>query len=212
MPKEYELRFTNFNKNNIISKLKELGATQLHKPIIYEYIVFQHPLKIKNTYIRVRKEFDKITFTYKTNINEKFVNEYEVNISDYDEFVKMFYMLGFKKAYVINKLREKWIHKKLFKEVVFDTYPGLPEYMEVECSTKTDLDKMMNILNLKEEKKFGFYETLYGIKPQKKKKLADLTFNTAKSVFKNKIRINKTLFNKILKVQQNYIKKLNNKN
>ena len=122
------------------------------------------------------------------------------------EFVKMLYMLGFKKKYVINKLREKWRHNKLFKEVVFDTYPALPEYMEVECATKKELNKMMNILNLSEEKYFGFYETLYGIKTQKNEKLADLTFTTAKKVFKNKIKHNKTLFNKILKAQQKYIK------
>jgi predicted adenylyl cyclase CyaB len=208
MPKEYELRFTNFNKNQIITKLKELGATQLHKAIIFEYIVFKHPLNKANTYIRVRKEFDKITFTYKTNTDKKFVDEYEVNISDYDQFIKIFLMLGFKKAYAINKLREKWIHKNLFKEVVFDTYPGLPELMEIECNTKLDLDKMVKILNLKEEKYFRYYETLYDVKPQKKKKLEDLTFDTAKKVFKNKIRKNRTLFNKILKIQQTYIKTL----
>lgn len=212
MPKEYELSFIKFDKTQIISKLKKLGSIQLHKAIIFEYTVFKHPLKKENTYIRVRKEFDKITFTYKTNTNKKFVDEYEVNISDYDEFIKILYMLGFKKAYAINKLREKWIHKNLFKEVVFDTYPGLPEKMEVECATKSDLDKMINLLGLKEEKYFNIYETLYGIKPQKKKKLQDLTFNTAKKVLIKKITRNKTLFNKILKVQQAYVKTLKTKN
>lgn len=209
MPKEYELSFIKYNKTQIISKLKEIGAKQLHKAVIFEYTVFKHPLKKANTYIRVRKEFDKITFTYKTNIDKKFVDEYEVNISDYDQFINMLYMLGFKKAYAVNKLREKWIHKNLFKEVVFDTYPGLPEYMEVECATKSDLDKMMNILNLKEEKKyFGLYEVFYGIKPQNKSKYEDLTFSSAKKVFKTRIKKNKQLFNKILKTQQAYIKTL----
>ncbi len=208
MPKEYELSFIKYDKTQIISKLKEIGAKQLHKSVIFEYTVFKHPLKKANTYIRVRKEFDKITFTYKTNTDKKFVDEYEVNISDYDEFIKMLYMLGFQKAYAVNKLREKWIHKNLFKEVVFDTYPGLPEYMEVECATKSDLDKMMKILNLKEQKYFRLYEIFYGIKPQNKNKYQDLTFSSAKKVFKTRIRKNKQLFNKILKAQQAYIKTL----
>ena len=207
MPKEYELRFTKYNKSQIVSKLKKIGAKQIHKAIIYEYTVFQHPLKKENTYIRVRKEFDKITFTYKANTNKKFVDEYEINISDYDMFLRILYMLGFKKAYAIQKLREKWSFKNC-KEIVFDTYPGLPEYMEVECNSILDLKQTIGKLNLTEEKGFNIYEALYGIKQQKKKKLKDLTFDTANKVFKKRITRNKNLFNKILKVQQKYIKSL----
>jgi predicted adenylyl cyclase CyaB len=207
MPKEYELRFINFNKNNIINKLKLGGGKQIHKAIIYEYIVFKHPLGIKNTYIRVRKEFDNITFTYKCNTDKKFVDEYEINVSDYDVFVNMLFMIGFKKAYTIKKLREKWSINGC-KEIVFDTYPGLPEYMEIECDTKDKIYKLMNKLNLKEEKLFqpgDLYESLYGIKKQNKKKLNDLTFETANKVFSKRIKKNKTLFNKILKAQKNIL-------
>lgn len=206
MPKEYELRFTKYNKINIITKLKELGFKQIHKAIIYEYTVFHHPLKKENTYIRVRKEFDKITFTYKANTNKKFVDEYEIDISNYDVFLKMLYMLGFKKAYSIEKLREKWTEKNC-KEIVFDTYPGLPEYMEVECDSLDNLHKIIKKLNLVEEKYFNLYKTLYGIKPQKKK-LTDLTFDSAKKIFIKKIKYNKNLFKKILKVQKKYMKSL----
>ena len=97
MPKEYELRYKNYNKNQIIKKLKDLGAIQIHKPIIYEYIVFHNPLNTNDTYIRLRKEYNNVTFTYKTNLNDKFVEEHEVIVSDYDTMLNMLYMLGFKK-------------------------------------------------------------------------------------------------------------------
>ena len=115
-------------------------------------------------------------------------------------------MLGFKKAYSIQKLREKWKEKNC-KEIVFDTYPGLPEYMEVECDSLDKLRKIIKKLNLVEEKYFNLYKTLYGIKPQKKK-LTDLTFDSAKKIFIKKIKYNKNLFKKILKVQKKYIKSL----
>jgi len=211
MPKEYEFRFTEYVKSDIIKKILKMEGTQIHKAIIYEYITFMHPLNEKNTYIRVRKEFDKITFTYKKNTDKKFADEYEVNISEYDTFIKILYMLGFKKAYSIQKLREKWITKGC-TEIVFDTYPALPEIMEVECETLDDLNKMMKKLDLKEEKYYNMYRKLYGIDQKKKKKLADLTFETVNDLFIKKIRYNKDLFNKIVEKQQQYIKKINHIN
>jgi predicted adenylyl cyclase CyaB len=208
MPKEYELRFINFKKNELTSKLKSLGAIQVHQPIIYEYIVFFHPLKKENTYIRVRKEYNNITFTYKTNTNKKFCDEYEVNISNYNTFINILYMLGFKKNYGIQKLREKWKINGC-KEIVFDTYPCLPEYMEIECDTEDKLNNLIKKLELKIEQPFHpgiMYENLYGI--EKQKKLNDLTFHTAQKIFGKRIKKNKSLFFKILKAQQKYIKSL----
>jgi predicted adenylyl cyclase CyaB len=209
MPKEYELRFINYKKNILIDKLKSLGGKQIHKPVIYEYIVFKHPLNKKNTYIRVRKEFNHTTFTYKNNTNKKFVDEYEIEVSNYDILINMLYMMGFKKAYSIQKLREKWSLNNC-KEIVFDTYPGLPEYMEIECDTQDNLYKTIKLLDLKEEKLFGvtdLYYNLYQIEKTKQNaKLNDLTFNTAKKIFSKRIKKNKLLFFKILKTQQKNIK------
>jgi hypothetical protein len=113
---------------------------------------------------------------------------------------------------LVQKLREKWTAPNC-KEIVFDTYPGLPEYMEIECETINDLHTIMKKLNLTEEKYFNVYETLYGINNKKinnKKnaKLNDLTFDTAKKIFNKYILRNKSLFNKILKLQRKYVKAL----
>ena len=210
MPKEYELRFINFKKKELISKLKSFGGKQIHKPIIYEYIVFKHPLEKKNTYIRVRKEFNHTTFTYKKKTNQKFCDEYEIEVSDYDTLINMLYMMGFKKLYGIQKLREKWFINGC-KEIVFDTYPGIPEYMEIECDSEAKVLSLASKLNLKEEKMFHVPDilyNLYGIKPSKSK-LTDWTFDTIKKIFIKRIKKNESLFNNIVNVQQKYIKKIN---
>ena len=114
----------------------------------------------------------------------------------------------------IQKLREKWSISGC-KEIVFDTYPGLPEYMEIECDTEDKLNNLVKKLDLKEEKLFqpGYlYESLYGIIKQQGKKLSDLTFSTAKKIFIRRINKNKSLFLKILKTQQKYIKQINYSN
>jgi adenylate cyclase class IV len=61
-----------------------------------------------DSYIRVRKEFDKITLTYKCNLKSKYVDEYEILVSDYDTTIKMLNKMGLNKKYSIQKLREKW--------------------------------------------------------------------------------------------------------
>lgn len=200
--KEFEHRYITYNKSNIIDKLKKLGAIQIHKPIIYEYTVFIHPLKEeKDNYIRVRKEFDKVTLTYKCNLNQKYVDEYETEVSDYDQTVEILYKLGAKKKYEIQKLREKWKIKGC-KEIIFDTYPGLPEYMEIECDSVSNIKKLEKKLSLNEEKFHvgSLYEKLYGLSKDRKQN-GDLTFKTVKKVIKPYINKNHKLFDRIIKVQ-----------
>ena len=207
MIKEFEHRYINYNKKAIIQKLKELGAIQVHKPIIYEYIVFTHPLKDQDdSYIRVRKEFNKVTLTYKCNLKDKYVDEYETEVSDYDETIQIMYKLGANKKYTVQKLREKWKIKGC-KEIVFDTYPGLPEYMEIECDSIKNIKKMEKKLDLVEEKLFNagtLYEQIY--KTSKNRKQGDLTFKTINKVIKPYINKNHKLFSEILKIQQKIIK------
>ena len=40
---EYEYRFINYNKFEIIKKLKELGAIQIHEPMLYPLCTFKLP-------------------------------------------------------------------------------------------------------------------------------------------------------------------------
>jgi predicted adenylyl cyclase CyaB len=204
MPKEFELKYKNYKKDEVIKKLLELNAKQIHKPIVYEYIVFKHPLNKPETYIRLRKEYQNITFTYKENMNMKFVDEYEINVSDYNTTLNILTMLGFKKKYFIQKLREKWSLDGC-KEIVFDTYPGAIEYMEIECDNEENIYKLANKLNLKEEKKFtvrDIYRELYDINDYRKE---GLTFNTVREVIGENIKKNKKLFKKILKIQKKLI-------
>ena len=210
MPKEYELRYINYKKADIIKKLKSLGAKQIHKPMIYEYTVFAHPIKKDqaDSYIRVRKEFNKISLTYKDNLKSKYVDEYETLVSDYESTIDILYKMGLKKKYSIQKLREKWSIKGC-KEIVFDTYPALPDYMEIECDSVENIKKLEKKLGLSEEKIFhagSLYKDLYNTSDRNSNN--DLTFETVKKVIKPYIRKNHKLFNQIVNQQLKYIKSL----
>ncbi len=55
-------------------------------------------------------------------------------------------MTGVNVKYNFMKIREKWRVKNT--EIVFDMYPGLPEYMEIESKTLEELNEICELLKL----------------------------------------------------------------
>lgn len=159
----------------------------------------------ENQIIRTRNEGQKITFTIKEKTNT-YDKEWEVNVNDQNIINEMLLHLGIKKAYTLEKFRE--IYKDDNNELVFDHYPGLETYLEIESNSEDNLFKMMKNLNLESESKFNakeLYYQEYGI--SKERPDNDLTFENALEMFDSFITKNKDKFIKILKHQQEFIKK-----
>jgi len=208
MPQEFEYAFFDFNKNEIISKIKELNGK--HKgTYLFRVQVFIHPLETPGTYVRVRDEGFRTTMTYKyKDTKSEFENEEEVNIDNFDSGVKILLGLGCKKKYYYEKIREIWILKNT--EIVFDSNPGIDDRMEIESKTKTELNKMVKFFNLKIESGPERYLDLFGIVIPK---TLDLTFNNVKKNLSKYVKKNKTKFIKLVDNQLIKYKKLikNNK-
>ena len=81
-------------------KRKEVEIRLTNKDINYCH----HQLKKDNFYIRIRDDAEIITMTVKTNLKKKYVDEYEININDFDEADKILRLLGCKKHYEIHML------------------------------------------------------------------------------------------------------------
>jgi len=204
MPKEYEYRFNNYNKKDIISKLKELDAKYLGT-FKFRVIVFIDQNNSEK-YIRVRDEGYRVTMTIKNNLTDKFPIENEVIINNFDEGINILLQLNCKKKYYYEKYREIWNYKN--SEIIFDMNPGIPELMEVESSTKKELDILCKKLDLNISNYQGFsnnimYSELFGITIPK---TLDLTFkNAGKELKPTK---NKEEFAKLVKMQLKEFKKL----
>jgi len=151
MPQEYEYNFGNFNKKDMITKIKSLNAIKFGH-FIFKVIVFIHPFKKEGTYIRVRDEGHRITMTYKyINKNNEFDEEDEIIIDDFDSAVNILYGIGCTKKYYYEKMREIWKYKNT--EFVFDITPGAPsEILEIESNTKKELDSIVKKLDIEEYK------------------------------------------------------------
>ena len=205
---EYEIRIKNLSlkkidkiKNNII----DLGGKLINKRRIMPLSVYYHPLDKKDSYIRIRDEGKQITMTIKYNINSLYPVEREVTINSFKEGHAILKFLGCKIKYNLEKIRETYILKGA-KEIVFDSYPGLPTYMEIDCHTKEDLIRITKLLGFKmsdhDKRNAGnMYKEIYGIN-QKEEEKKGFTFKNAHKIFGPLIKKNKSKFFNILKEQK----------
>ena len=67
--------------------------------------------------------------------------------------------LGFKEKYFMEKIRE--IYDIGDSELIFDHYPGLPGYIEIEATTEEKLNELIDKFGLDTNEKFGNFSTMY---------------------------------------------------
>ena len=222
MGKEIEKRFFNFNKKEVVEKLNKMGA-KYQGSHIFKVWKYQNNKNMNPDIhtVRVRDEGFRKTFTIKMRGGkEKYDTEWEVNIHNPEEMVKMLDLMEFNIDHYYEKVRE--IYKVGKSEVIFDTYPAMTYSLEVESPSQQVLQKMIKKLGLKEgddDKKvdLDFYDK-YGIKGGfderilKGGKGGGYTFQ---NVFKNSNTLatkNKKEFKEYLKEQKSFYEKVKKMN
>lgn len=176
MPREFEAKFVNINVTAMKKKLLSIGAKQVHKPTLYYRVQFKRCIgsdsdnnekekeeKKSNGFVRVRKEGEKTTMTTKIfSSDKKFPEEYEVTITEpYEKGVKFLESIGLEKTSEQETMREKWSHP-LAHEITFDIVPGLPIYMEVDCTSEDKLKELISLLDLnKEDMRYGSFDKVF---------------------------------------------------
>jgi adenylate cyclase class IV len=203
MPKEYEQAFYNFNKEDILSKIKNINGNY-QGTYLFRVQVLIHPFEKPGTYIRVRDEGFRITMTYKyQGPKDKFQDEKEVIIDNFDMGVEILLGIGCKKKYYYEKIREIWVAKNT--EIVFDTNPGITDRLEVESKTIKELNEMLKFFELEKEEFQTKYKELFGIEIPKN---MNLDFKTVKKNLIKYVKINKKDFIDLVHLQFRKYKKL----
>lgn len=141
---------------------------------------FQH-----RVYIRVRHEGDMITFTTKYRLSkEEFPIENEIeltpNIKNMETMDRILKSAGLQVRYKVEKLRERWSAPGI-KEIVFDSYPGTPTFMEIDAHSQKSLQMMVRKLGLDPDDRFqvqDHYNYFYGA-PTDRPMGGELTFENA---------------------------------
>jgi len=149
MKTEYEVVFTNVNKNELIKKIKDLWWVCNKKNTLMKRVVFENPWDKKWSYIRVRDEWDKITCTYKKQMPWKLdinsIKELETQVKDFDIMVDIFRNLNLREKSYQENYREVWeINKEV--EIMFDLWPWLNLYVEIEAENEGLVKKYSSLL------------------------------------------------------------------
>ena len=205
--REYEIVIQNKNipMRELREKISSIGGKIVQKESIYYHIVYVHPYRKNKDFIRIRNEGNRVTLTYKIH-NHKFPVEHEIIVNNLNEGNNILKLLGCKYKYECHKLREVW-ELDGCKEIVFDTYPGIETFAELECDSIKDILIILQKLNLDtnldkyERIRINkYYNKKYGINTQSKNKniKQKLTFKTAYDLLLNQAKKNKELLKKRL--------------
>ena len=120
--------------------------------------------------------------------DQKFPIEHEIVVNDFNEAHTMLTLLGCKYKYECHKLREIWSLEAFegCKEIVFDTYPGVETYAEIECDSVGDIQTVLRKVGLdpdvsRYKRLFvnTYYQEIYGIQKTSLTGGKRLTFVTA---------------------------------
>ena len=193
MAKEYEVKIINENIKLLKNKIKKLGATLVHPKICMKRSIFYRQNDKKNGFVRVRQESsNKVTITCKQFGKSKYATEHEVTVDkDYDSTVDFLKQCGLVMRAQIETTREKWKHPKA-NEIVFDTWPGIPEFIEIDCTSEDNLQFILNKLNISKKNILysgvdTLYKKYYGVsKYQLNNKTPKLTYNNVYNELKIK--------------------------
>jgi len=144
MKTEHEATFTEVNKDWVRTQLSKTQAVLVHAEMEYERSVFNPPEGIPG-HVRIRKENDIVTLTYKQKIEDDSLEgnhwkEAEVVIDDFKNGIALVKGLGCTdRAFQVTK-REKWVLDDV--EVTIDTWPFLESYVEVEGQTMEEVQRV----------------------------------------------------------------------
>lgn len=214
MPAEVEAQILEVDYKTVVKRLKKLGAKRLFAWRMFKIAAFYTCGADNKRFTRVRDEgAGVVTLTTKI-MKNPFPDEYEIKTSDTFEdaleFVKSTNLVV--KSFQ-QKLREKWIipsHPEIH-EIVFDIWPSLPMYLEIECEKEKDIDASIKLLELDPTKKRianagEIFTEYWGItKNEINDQTPSLTFSGAYNELKKYVRKNIQHFKQALKTQKEQV-------
>jgi adenylate cyclase class 2 len=185
---EYEVRRLNVSFDEIIQKIKSIGAKRVgvyhQKRYVYDFIPAQ-----KGRWIRLRSNGKISTLTIKEieSVRIDGTKELEIEVSDFENTNEILMKLG----YIPRNFQENFRIEYILDGVKFDLdkWPMIPAYLEIEGQSEKDILKVIKLLDWRIEDMSvqdvdKIYSEVYGINLDSKKKLE---FNEKEIAFINKL-------------------------
>ncbi|MBR2708726.1 class IV adenylate cyclase [Candidatus Saccharibacteria bacterium] len=169
MKNEIEAQFLDIKKDEVRSKLKEIGAKLVKPEILMRRTIFDTGL---HSFARVRDEGGKIVMTYKNVSDDHSIlgtKEVNVEVGDYNDAILFLEGCGLRIKARQETLREIWVYGDV--EICIDTWPWIPTFIEIEGPSEELVWETARKLGLKKSQaKFGSvdttYQHYYGVDPE----------------------------------------------
>ena len=149
MKTEYEIRVLEINKEEIVNKLKKLGAIMKGNFKQKRYVYDLKPAE-NGKWIRLRTNGKVTTLTYKDIVSNTIdgTKEVEFEVEDFDKANEFLEKIGFiNRSYQENE-RIQFILNNV--EIDIDSWPMIPNYMEIEGKSEEEVLNMKRVLNIDE--------------------------------------------------------------
>lgn len=151
MKTEYEIRILEIDKEKMIEKLENLGATKKGEFNQKRYVYDLKPIQ-EDKWIRLRANGEETTLTYKSIEADTIdgTKEVEIKVDDFDVANEFLNKLGFIARNYQENIRIQYILDDV--EIDIDTWPMIPTYLEIEGKSKKEVNDMIKKLNLENSK------------------------------------------------------------
>ncbi len=160
MQKEIEAKFLKINHDDIRNKLSSIGA-KCHIPMrLMCRTTFDYPdrrLNKDGSWIRLREELDgKIELMLKSVKAQELGQTFEqpVLVDDYESAKAFLLAIGLEVKSEQESKREVWLKDDV--EIMFDVWPWVPPFIEIEAKTENAVQELAQTLGLNwSDAKFG---------------------------------------------------------
>lgn len=151
-PIEYEVKFFPINLEDMRQKLQDAGASLKTPERLMRRCVFAADANPGTTctYIRIRDEGNKVTMSAKQHATDGKMDsqkEYETTVKDFDTTHQILLSAGLAQTGYQENKRETW--QMLDGTLVeLETWPQLPNYLEIEGKSEEAVKKTASLLSL----------------------------------------------------------------
>jgi len=151
---EFETKVIDFNVDEIIQKLRDLGADETPEMLLKRYVFDMESKDIE--WIRLRAVGDKTFLAYKKKIRGNVTlgktEEIEVEVSDFDRTAELMKKISFKRIFYQENRRHLFVLDQV--EYAIDLWPLIPPYLEIEAESEERVNQALKALGL-EDKSVG---------------------------------------------------------
>lgn len=150
MHTEYEVRVLNIKREEIVKKLEELHA-EFQWDLIQKRYVYDFIPKIAGKWIRLRTNGEKTTLTIKNLVSSEIdgTQELEIEVDNFERCNLILKELGYvPKGYQENRRRQYLLNGV---EVDIDSWPLIPDYLEIEGPSEEAVYNALECLGFKRE-------------------------------------------------------------